>query len=218
MEISLSVRIKTILKLIRSPKTLRALLSLRHVGYLIDNGWFNSFDSKTPLNSNNEPIPWLTYPFIDFITPRLSNQLTVFEFGAGNSTFFYAKRVKEVFSVEHNRDWYNKISNEIKGNVNLIYKEVDDEYPKVIQSFNKKFDIIIIDAEERVNCIKNSLDALNDSGVIILDDSERIEYKEGIDFLKENGFKQLDFWGIAAGILFKKCTSIFYKTGNCLEI
>jgi hypothetical protein len=218
MEITLKDKIKIIFRLIQSPKTLKALLSQRYSGYLIDQGWFNSFISNTPVDSNNEPIPWLTYPFIDFIAPRLSNQLTVFEFGAGNSTLFFAKKVKEVFSVEHNKDWYNRISKQIQDNVNLVYKEIDEEYPKSIQSLNKKFDIIIIDAEERVNCVKNSLGALTDAGVIVLDDSERSEYKEAIDFLRINGFKQLDFWGISAGILFKKCTSLFYKSKNCLEI
>ena len=218
MEITLKDRIKTIFRLIQSPKTLKALLSQRYSGYLIDQGWFNSFISHAPVDSNNNPIPWLTYPFIDFITPRLSNQLTIFEFGAGNSTLFFAKKVREIFSVEHNKDWYDRISELAKGNVNLIYKEVDDEYPKAIRGLNKKFDIIIVDAEERVNCVKNSLTALTESGVIVLDDSERSEYKEGIDFLKSNGLKQLDFWGISAGLLYKKCTSVFYKNNNCLNI
>jgi hypothetical protein len=218
MEITIMDRIKIIFKLIQSPKTLRALLSQRYSGYLIDQGWFNSFNSNAPVDSNNEPIPWLTYPFIDFIIPRLSNRLTLFEFGAGNSTLFYAKRVKEVVSIEHNKDWYKKISKQAMDNVKLIYKELNEEYPKYLQTLNRKFDIIIVDAEERVNCIKYSLNALSEAGVIVLDDSERSEYKEGINFLKANDFKHLDFWGISPGILFKKCTSIFYKEKNCLEI
>ena len=218
MEITLKDKIKTIFRLILSPKTLKALLSQRLTGYLIDQGWFNSFISKAPVDSNNEPIPWLTYPFIDFINLRLNNRLIIFEFGSGNSTLFFAKKVKEVFSVEHNKDWYNRISKQLQGNVNMIYKEIDEEYPKSIQSLNKKFDIIIVDAEERVNCVKDSVSALSSTGVIVLDDSERSEYNEGIDFLKVNGFKRLDFWGISAGILFKKCTSLFYRDKNCLEI
>ncbi len=34
----------------------------------------------------------------------------------------------------------------------------------------------------------------------------------------ENGFKSLEFWGIAPTVLFKKCTTVFYKSNNCLKV
>jgi hypothetical protein len=64
----------------------------------------------------------------------------------------------------------------------------------------------------------NSVDSLTANGVMILDDSERADYIKGIEFLQTRGFKRLDFWGIAPGIFFNKCTSVFYKAENCLSI
>lgn len=81
-----------------------------------------------------------------------------------------------------------------------------------------KFDIIIIDGLHRVECCKKALNHLKSSSVIILDDSEREEYREGIDFLMRKGMRKIDFSGIAPGILFNKCTTIFYKTKNCMDI
>ncbi len=81
-----------------------------------------------------------------------------------------------------------------------------------------RFDVIIVDGLFRNECITASLMHLSEAGVIILDDSERDEYNEGIAFLIQSGFRQLNFSGIAPGIFFRKCTTIFYKDKNCMNI
>lgn len=91
-------------------------------------------------------------------------------------------------------------------------------YSKFSSNLNKKFDVIIVDGRDRVNCVKNAIKNLKESGVIVLDDSERESYKEGIDFILSHGFKKIDFCGISPGLFYKKNTTIFYKTVNCLEI
>ncbi|MCH7771611.1 MAG: FkbM family methyltransferase, partial [Bacteroidetes bacterium] len=75
----------------------------------MDVGWFSAFKAGEPVDKNFEPLPWLTYPFIDFITERLSKEFNIFEFRSGNSTLFFAERVKQISSVEHNSEWYNKL-------------------------------------------------------------------------------------------------------------
>ncbi|MEJ2506834.1 MAG: hypothetical protein P8Y81_11300 [Ignavibacteriaceae bacterium] len=82
----------------------------------------------------------------------------------------------------------------------------------------KKFDIIIIDSIFRNECLVECLNYLTDQGIIIFDDTERNEYLEGIEFAVKEGFKKLDFSGIAPGIFFRKCTTIFYKENNCFNI
>ena len=213
-------KILTILKLISEPRLLRALLFARHNGYLVDTGWINSFIKKEPVDKNNSPTPWLTYPALDFLSERLNRDLLIFEYGSGNSTIYYSKIVKKVIAVEHNKEWYKKIKNKLPENSQIIFVNLDYNgiYCQAIKSMNQKFDIIIIDAEDRVNCIKNCLNNLSENGVIILDDSEREEYCEGIEFLKQNKFKRLDFWGISAGFIHKKATTILYRESNCLNI
>ena len=218
MAVHLTDRIKTLLKADFS--VIRILLSQLHSGYLLDNGWFQSFKNKTSVDKNGNPIPWVTYPFIDFIRERLNKEIDIFEFGSGNSTLFYATKVKSLTTVEHDKQWFDKISKIIPENVEIIFQEADTDgnYCRCIKNTNKRFDIIIDDALDRVNCIYNSLDSLSEKGIMILDDSERKEYKDGVNFLIKNNFKRLDFWGIAPEILFKKCTSVFYKKNNCLGI
>ena len=81
-----------------------------------------------------------------------------------------------------------------------------------------KFDIIIVDGRDRVNCCLESLSALSNKGVVVLDDSEREHYAEAIQFFKSNGFKELSFSGISPGLFYRKSTSVFYKDSNCLDI
>ena len=74
---------------------------------LRDDGWFESFNTKRSIDKEGNPIPWCTYPFIKFIEPKLNKDFSVFEYGSGNSTIWYAQRVKEIISVENDEDWFN---------------------------------------------------------------------------------------------------------------
>jgi len=92
------------------------------------------------------------------------------------------------------------------------------DYCKNIVSIDSKYSIIIVDGRDRVNCILNSTSSNYQDGVLILVDSEREEYQNGVIHLKQLGYNELDFWGIAPGIFYYKCTSIFYRDNNCLGI
>jgi tRNA A58 N-methylase Trm61 len=212
--------LKALATLIGKPKRLNALLSYGHKGYLATIGWFTAFDTKQAVDADGQPLPWVTYSFIDFIKTRLNKNLSIFEYGSGNSTLFYAKHVKNVVSVEHDEAWFNKIVKEKAENAEMIFTalEKDGEYSQKAKLLGEKFDIIIVDGRDRVNCCKHSVDALSTNGVIVLDDSEREFYNEARVFLKARGFKELSFSGISPGMFYNKVTSIFYKADNCLGI
>lgn len=213
-------KIQALATLIAKPKRLAALLSYGHKGYLSTIGWFTAFDHHQAVDADNHPIPWVTYSFIDFIKNRLHKELTIFEYGSGNSTLFYAKRVKRVVSVEHDEAWFQKIVAEKAPNAEMIFTklEVNGEYSQKAKLLSEKFDVIIVDGRDRVNCCKHSIGALSNRGVLILDDSERKVYEEARTFLKGNGFKELSFSGISPGLFYNKATSVFYKAENCLDI
>ncbi|GAB4302130.1 MAG: hypothetical protein Fur0034_16600 [Desulfuromonadia bacterium] len=102
----------------------------------------------------------------------------------------------------------------------MIYRELEygGEYSMEAARQDELYDMIIVDGRDRVNCIVRSIGALSDRGVMVLDDSERTDYLEGTAWLRGEGFRRLDFWGMAPGLLYKKCTSIFYRDHNCLGI
>jgi hypothetical protein len=198
----------------------KELLGFKTGGYLYDIGWVNSIKTQTVVDQLNNPLPWVTYPFIQFIAQRLNNTLEIFEFGGGNSTLYYAGRAASVNGVENDGFWYDKIKNTMPLNVKLFYCELvyGEDYCKYAIKTNKEYDIVIVDGRDRVNCCINSLAALKSTGVIVLDDSERKNYAPALNFLADNGFKKIDFWGIAPMVNYLKCTTIFYRDNNCLGI
>jgi hypothetical protein len=175
---------------------------------------------KEPVGIDYEPLPWISYPAIDLLKDRLNRGMHLFEYGIGNSTLFYASRVASVTGVEHDINWIEKIKPYAPENVKIIYRplEYGGEYSKAIVSESKKYDLIIVDGRDRVNCIKQSILAIKDTAVIILDDSQRENYAPGRKALAESGYKHIDFWGVSPGYLTRVCTTIFYKNSNCLGI
>lgn len=169
------------------------------------------------MDRQGNPVPWLTYPSVTFLDSKLGSDMEVCEFGAGNSTRYFARRVKRVVSIEHDEDWYQKVKQEASPNVDVRWIPLDSpDYP--VAATGNLFHLIVVDGRRRSECIRHSMANLRDDGVMILDDSERGEYSEGIRLLTDARFKRLDFWGIAPGILDEKCTTVFYRSSNCFQV
>lgn len=194
--------------------------SLWFYGPLKEDGWFRSFREGRSVDSNGNLIPWFTYPALEFICKRISSEMCVFEYGCGASTFWWAQRVKNVIACEHDSAWYQEMINIIPANVDLhhVPLEYGGDYCRMISSFSRQFDIVVIDGRDRVNCVKNTLNALKPKGIIILDNSDRDEYSEGYQFLLKNGFKKIEFVGMTPIVNCKSETGIFYRQENCLDI
>ena len=205
---------------ILNPRKLKVLLSLGFKGYLADKGWFKAYETKSSIDENGNPIPWVTYSFIDFIKERITREHHIFEYGSGNSTLFYARIAGFVCSVEHDQLWFEKNSTINLPNVRMIQCDLKKggSYSRSAVESGAKYHVVIVDGRDRVNCCKHSLNALTEDGVIILDDSEREKYSEAVSFFKEEGFKHIPFTGMAPGAIISKCTSVFYKPNNCLGI
>ena len=210
---------KTVWKILNKLR-IGAPIQLMLTGGLLDDGWFNSFNTKQAIDKDKKPIPWCSYPFIKFIEPRLKKDFSVFEFGSGNSTLWYAERVGKILSVENDKGWFDLVSKKVPENAKIIFQmlEYNGEYCKKALAANNKFDVIIIDGRDRVNCIKHSIGALKEQGVLIFDNSNLPQYSDGISYLISNGFRKLDFIGLSPVTPHNNCTSIFYRPNNCLGI
>ena len=197
-----------------------APLLLRREGALAEEGWFRSYRERASIDLGGKPIPWMTYSAIHFLEKRVDRSMKVFEYGSGNSTFWWAERVNSVLACEHDRDWYELVLKSLPENVTLrqIDLEYGGAYTGEIMKFNNAFDIVIIDGRDRVNCIRNALNALSERGVIILDDSNDPEYDEGCKFLHAAGFREIALEGMGPVMHTSKITSIFYQSNNCLGI
>ncbi|MBT9313007.1 hypothetical protein [Leptothoe kymatousa] len=72
--------------------------------------------------ANAEPLPWWTYPSIEFISHILNKTHVVFEYGCGNSTLWASQYVQRIISVDHNSQWIDKISSRLASPHTVIKK------------------------------------------------------------------------------------------------
>jgi hypothetical protein len=196
---------------------LRAAHCLTKNGYLVDTGWIRSFNEKRAVDKHGNPIPWITYPALDFIKTKVNNQMSVFEFGSGASTKWWSQHVKLVDAVEHDPKWFDIVANSMPNNVKLQLC-TDDKYFTQINTTGNKYDIVIIDGQDRNRCTVPAMAALTSKGIIIWDDSERDEYQPSFELLRQAGFKRLFFTGLSPIYNDQVETTIFYRNDNCMGI
>lgn len=200
--------------------TALACYELSKLGFLVDVGWFRSRKEKRPVDGLGRPIPWITYPCRAFLEARLRKDFRLFEYGCGNSTLWFAAHVREVVSCEHDARWYTEVQRRLPGNVDLRLEPLgpSGRYAGLACEFHEPFDVIFVDGRDRVACLKVAPEALAPSGVIILDNSDRSEYEEGVRHVASHGFRRLDFFGPGPVTTDLWCTTVFYRPDNCLGI
>ena len=96
---------------------------MTNLNYLETSGWLKSLKEGKSIDYNSNPLPWYSYAAIEFIEDKLKSDFRVFEYGSGQSTLWYAQRVKEVISVEHNPDYFCQIKSYTPENVILSLLE-----------------------------------------------------------------------------------------------
>ncbi|MFM9973058.1 MAG: hypothetical protein ACKVON_00610 [Beijerinckiaceae bacterium] len=187
--------------------------------YLAESGWYESFRKRRSVDRHGQPLPWITYPAISFLGPRLTTSMAVFEYGCGNSTLWFAARVGSIVSCEHEPAWFDEIKPILPVNATLKLRSLDGGYAGCVAEDGAQYDVILIDGRNRNDCIEIALSSLKSKGVIMLDNSERDDYAPGIKLLFERGFRSIAFDGPGPIVSAAWRTTVFYRTGaNCLGI
>jgi precorrin-6B methylase 2 len=187
--------------------------------YLADTGWYESFRQRRAIDRQGQPLPWITYPAIAFLGPRLTKSMAIFEYGCGNSTRWLAARVGSVVSCEHEQVWYDEIKPTLPANAALRLRALDGGYAPCVSENGSRYDVIFIDGRNRNDCIRAAVGSLKPGGVIILDNSERDDYAAGIAQLIERGFRAIAFDGPGPIVSEAWRTTVFYQSqANCLGI
>lgn len=171
-----------------------------------DYGHLLSIRKQLPIDNDDQPVPWYTYPAIDYLKQFDMKDKVVFEWGCGNSSFFFAKRAKYVYSVEDNEEWYSRNFGIKEANQSISFLK-DEEYINHICRLEQKFDMIIIDGNHRFECAKLASNYLNVGGIIILDNSDW--YKNTAKYLRSLKMTEIDFHGFGPINHYTWTTSLF---------
>src|SRR5690606_4324046 len=91
-------------------------------------------------------------------------------------------------------------------------------YVDVLARQNRPFDVIVIDAEAREECLRRAVHHLTPRGVILLDDSLRPAYATAIADVLRRGFRKLHFEGLKPGGIRAYRTTLFYRPENVFEL
>ncbi len=146
-------------------------------------------------------VPWTSPASILIFDKILDKNMNGFEYGSGRSTLYFARKLKHLVSVEHDESWYNLVTEQVQALNNVEYRlikakhknEMVDytDYANAINSYeDDTFDFILVDGRWRVSCIKNAIPKLQSGGIMVLDNSEREEYREVFDLL--SGWKKVN--------------------------
>lgn len=185
-------------------------------------GLLRSFQKKISVDAQDNPIPWYTYPAIEYLEQFDFSDKIIFEYGMGNSTLYWSKYAKKVICADDNQDWYQQITNQCNHNVTAYFEPNEQQYPATVMKAGIMFDIIVIDAIKRDECALFALKQIAEDGIIIIDDTERVnwseEYKRALHILQQdNRFIQIDFYGFSAINEYTKITTLFISRRASLE-
>lgn len=87
--------------------------------YLKPIGWQHSVVRQRSVNADG-PVPWITYPALRQLERVVQPHHRVFEYGAGHSSLWWAARVREIVSVEHDPAWAAEIGAAAPANLTVV--------------------------------------------------------------------------------------------------
>jgi hypothetical protein len=165
------------------------------------HAWQHSLNQKS--NTLTDEQPWITFEAISFLKGIISDNMKVFEYGAGGSTLFFAKRAKEVISIEHDEVWFQNVSSSLEArglcktvNFHLVVPEnndgqlnLDPSEPESYASGGSEF------FGYTFRNYAKTIDHYEDSyfDVVLIDGRARPAcFKHAVSKVKKNGFLILD--------------------------
>lgn len=131
--------------------------------------------------------PWMRPNQIVSILKLLKPHHIMLEWGSGGSTILFSPFVKQYCSIEHKREWFDAIKNElIKHRIghNITFYCIPvlnndfKEYVRKMEDFKvQKFDIVLIDGRRRIHCAIQVLPYITKESYVILHDAQREKYQ-----------------------------------------
>jgi hypothetical protein len=184
------------------------------VRFSLTTGHWKSSIATSARAADGGPIPWYTYPTIDFLAQRDFQNCHVLEFGGGQSTLWWSARARSVFTIEEDAGWLAMLQSQIGSNVSLHHVPV----PASTRSLQpvrelleanpiRAFDIIVVDGHLRQEATALAFEYLAPGGAIILDNAEGYGF---YDEVSKRDCRRVDFFGFAPGVSLRHCTSIVF--------
>jgi predicted O-methyltransferase YrrM len=184
------------------------------------SAWPQLVSSAMMRVSHKQPeSPWLAPSAVAFLDETIQPTWNVFEFGSGASTAWFAQRVNMIESVENDAEWHHQVEERLQRegvcNCKLTWFESSEAFPEYLETLpDASLDLAIVDGHEawpghRLECLKVARTKVKPGGLMVLDDSDRPEYRTADDLLP--GWTAHRFVGVKPFPLATIETSIFVR-------
>lgn len=180
------------------------------------SGHFRSSLRARAVSRDGHPLPWYTYPAIDFLAQRSFAGRAVLEFGGGQSTYWWATRAARVVALEGDAGWYRRLQADVPPHVELRLVSVASPEACVadveahLAALGRRFDVVVIDGLWRTEMVDVAARVVTGAGIILVDDAEGYGFREAF---VGRGFERVDFFGQAPGVILPRCTSMYFRPG-----
>jgi hypothetical protein len=193
--------------------------------------WRRTLSDKSPFSNRQ---PWMTFDAIYYLRSNLRSHFVVFEWGSGGSTLFFRECCKSVITVEHDIDFAHIMEpllnqefasdlhqyivapptdndEEVEGCKSLMIPGSFANYVRSIDNYDdQSFDVISVDGRSRNSCINAAIGKLRNGGLLIIDNSERLQYSKGLECVPQS-WKRLSFPGCGPYNRYFWETTVFVK-------
>jgi len=179
------------------------------------SGHFVSSLRRRALDSHGQALPWYTYPTIELLKSKDFSGCKVLEFGAGQSTRWWAGRARSVVSLESDFGWYRQVSAVAPPNVELYHVDpglVSFDFSRI----SAPFDVVVVDGLDRLRAAELGESVLSPRGCLLVDNSDAYSGQDGdypiMTLFRNRGYSRVDLYGHAPGVILPHCTSLFFKS------
>jgi hypothetical protein len=136
--------------------------------------------------------PWFCTPAVDFLTRVVQPHWRVLECGSGRSTLWYARHGDSVLALEDAPAWHAEVGRLLAGQVNASLELLPArEFPaRMAAEPAESYDLVVVDGGDhepegerlpavtgRVACVLAGVRLVRPGGVLVLDNSDRPEYR-----------------------------------------
>lgn len=187
--------------------------------FSLRTGHLRSSLTRAAVSRSGEPLPWYTYPSIDFLAARSYEGRTVLEFGAGQSTLWWAARAERVVALEGDPLWLKRVRAQAPPNVDLRLAPLTSgpecvaSAARAVDDHPDGFDVVVIDGLYRRSLSDLAVRAAKQAGAVICDNAEGYGVQE---LFRDKGLMRVDFFGFTPGGVLPHCTSIFFRPESFL--
>lgn len=163
-----------------------------------------------------EPLPWFSYPAIEFIEGADFSQHDIFEWGSGFSTLYWARCARSVTAIEDDRDWFQHIDQLRVGWNGVVTLKFESEQDRYVEAYLPGGqDVVVIDGSWRGLCTRRVIDSVlggmdDRLRLVILDNSNW--FPQATSALENQlQWQRVDFCGMAPALDYGTVTSMFFN-------